>query len=72
LLDTYTAERHPVGARVLDWSRAQVALMRPDAGSRALRAVVGDLIDTADGATYVAGRVWGVESREDGLPHPQA
>src|ERR1700761_7396692 len=25
LLDSYTAERHPVGARILDWTRAQVA-----------------------------------------------
>src|SRR5580700_10138537 len=31
LLDTYTEERHPVGAWVLEWTRAQVALMRPDA-----------------------------------------
>ena len=30
LLDTYGAERHPIGAQVLDWSRAQVALMRTD------------------------------------------
>ena len=29
LLDSYSSERHPVGAQVLDWSRAQVALMRP-------------------------------------------
>ncbi len=29
LLDTYTTERHPVGAAVLDWSRAQVATMAP-------------------------------------------
>ena len=35
LLDSYTTERHPVGARILDWTRAQVALMRPS--SRALR-----------------------------------
>jgi hypothetical protein len=38
----------PVGARILDWTRAQVALMRPD--SRALAAIVRDLIDTRDGA----------------------
>ncbi len=30
LLDSYTKERHPVGARILDWTRAQVASMRPD------------------------------------------
>jgi 2-polyprenyl-6-methoxyphenol hydroxylase-like FAD-dependent oxidoreductase len=32
LLDSYQAERHPIGAQVLDWSRAQVALMRPGPG----------------------------------------
>jgi hypothetical protein len=29
LRDSYSSERHPVGAQVLDWSRAQFALMRP-------------------------------------------
>jgi 2-polyprenyl-6-methoxyphenol hydroxylase-like FAD-dependent oxidoreductase len=60
LLDSYHAERHPVGAQVLDWSRAQVALMRPDPGARALHAVFRDLINTRDGATYVAAKVWGI------------
>ena len=60
LLDTYQSERYPVGAQVLDWSRAQVSIMRPDSHSRALNAIMRDLIDTRDGATYVAGRVWGV------------
>ena len=27
LLDSYLSERHPVGAQILDWSRAQVALI---------------------------------------------
>ncbi len=71
LLDTYTGERHPVGAQVLDWSRAQVALMRPGRSSRALEAIIRDLIDTRDGATYFAGRVWGVSLRYDlGDDHP--
>jgi hypothetical protein len=35
LLDTYTGERHPIGAWVLDWTRAQVAVMRGDAYSSA-------------------------------------
>src|SRR5207302_81349 len=65
LLDSYTTERHPVGARILDWSRAQVELMRPDPHSRALEAVLRDLIDTRDGATYFAERVWGVSLRYD-------
>ncbi len=69
LLDSYSAERHPIGARVLDWTRAQVALMRPDC--RALTAIVRDLIATRDGATYFAERVWGVNLRyELGSEHP--
>jgi FAD binding domain len=63
LLDSYTMERHPIGARILDWTRAQVALMRPS--SHALAAVVRDLIATRDGATYFAERVWGVSLRYD-------
>jgi 2-polyprenyl-6-methoxyphenol hydroxylase-like FAD-dependent oxidoreductase len=71
LLDTYQQERHPIGAQVLDWSRAQVALMRPSPAERALRAIIGDLIETKDGATYFAGRVWGVGMRYDlGGDHP--
>lgn len=71
LLDSYFDERHPVGAQVLDWSRAQVALMRPSRSSRALEAIIRDLIDTRDGATYFAERVWGVSLRYDlGGSHP--
>jgi len=69
LLDSYTAERHPAGARILEWTRAQVALMRPS--SRALQAVMRDLIATRDGATYLAERVWGISLRYDlGDAHP--
>jgi 2-polyprenyl-6-methoxyphenol hydroxylase-like FAD-dependent oxidoreductase len=71
LLDSYSRERHPVGAQVLDWSRAQVALMRPNRSSRALEAIIRDLIDTSDGATYFAERVWAVSFRHDlGDGHP--
>jgi 2-polyprenyl-6-methoxyphenol hydroxylase-like FAD-dependent oxidoreductase len=71
LLDSYLSERYPVGAQVLDWSRAQVALMRPSRSSRALEAIIRDLIDTRDGATYFAERVWGVSTRYDlGGSHP--
>jgi 2-polyprenyl-6-methoxyphenol hydroxylase-like FAD-dependent oxidoreductase len=71
LLDSYTTERHPVGARILDWTRAQVALMRPDRSSRALEAILRDLLDTRDGATYFAERLWGVSLRYDlGDEHP--
>lgn len=71
LLDSYETERHPLGVKVLDWSRAQVAIMKPDPASRALNAIVRDLMETRDGATYVAGRVWGVSTHYDlGGDHP--
>lgn len=62
LLDSYHTERHPIGAQVLDWSRAQVAIMKPDPGARALNAIIRDLMNTRDGATYFAGRVWGIST----------
>ncbi|MGV9294365.1 FAD-dependent monooxygenase [Amycolatopsis sp. NPDC003676] len=65
LLDTYATERHPVGAKVLDWSRAQVAVMRPDPHSRAIQAVVRDLMATRDGTTYVFARTSGLSLRYD-------
>ncbi len=71
LLDSYYTERYPLGVQVLDWSRAQVAIMRPDADARALHAIVRDLMNTRDGATYFAGRVWGVFTHYDlGGGHP--
>ena len=71
LLDSYQTERHPLGAQVLDWSRAQVALMRPGPSARALNAIFRDLMDTRDGATYIAARVWGVFTHYDlGGNHP--
>src|ERR1700753_791002 len=71
LLDSYNAERHPVGVKVLDWSRAQAAVMKPDPHARALHAVIRDLMETRDGATYFAGRVWGVATHYDlGGSHP--
>jgi 2-polyprenyl-6-methoxyphenol hydroxylase-like FAD-dependent oxidoreductase len=71
LLDSYQTERHPLGVQVLDWSRAQVAIMRPDPDARALNAIFRDLMNTRDGATYLAGRVWGVHTHYDlGGDHP--
>lgn len=71
VLDTYTAERHPIGAWVLDWTRAQIALMRPDSHARALRKVVADLVDTVAGTTYFVKKISGAWQRYD-LPgdHP--
>lgn len=73
LLDSYYTERHPAGEQVLDWSRAQVAIMGPDPAARALNAIVRDLMNTRDGATYFAGRVWGIFTHYDlGGDHPLA
>ncbi|MFJ7085926.1 FAD-dependent monooxygenase [Streptomyces griseus] len=63
LLDTYTAERHPVGAAVLDWSRAQVATMNPGPNASALQHLVRDLLRTADGTTHVYRRSSGLFHR---------
>jgi 2-polyprenyl-6-methoxyphenol hydroxylase-like FAD-dependent oxidoreductase len=60
LLDTYTAERHPIAAWALDWTRAQVAIMRPDPHARAIQHVVRDLMQTRDGANYFARRLSGL------------
>lgn len=71
LLDTYTAERHPIGAWVLDWTRAQIAVMRPDPHARAIRALLTDLAATGDGTTHLVNRISGVWQRYDlGGGHP--
>ncbi|MGI5459650.1 FAD-dependent monooxygenase [Streptomyces sp. CA-249302] len=71
LLDTYDAERRPLGAWVLDWTRAQIGVLRGDAKSAALREVVADLLATRDGATHAVKKISGVTQRID-LPgdHP--
>ncbi|MGW3939290.1 FAD-dependent monooxygenase [Streptomyces phaeochromogenes] len=71
LLDTYDAERRPLGAWVLDWTRAQIGVMRGDANSAALREVVADLLSTRDGTTYAVKKISGADQRID-LPgdHP--
>ncbi|WP_458091025.1 FAD-dependent oxidoreductase [Streptomyces malaysiensis] len=65
LLDSYTGERHPVGASVLDWSRAQVATMKPGPNAPALRQLVRDLMSTPDGTTHVYRRTSGLFNRYD-------
>ncbi|MBT2213163.1 FAD-dependent monooxygenase [Actinomadura sp. NEAU-AAG7] len=71
LLDTYTSERHPVGAAVLDWSRAQVATMKPGPNALALRQLVHELLSTTDGTTLAYRRTAGLFDRYDlGDAHP--
>ncbi|MCC5574125.1 FAD-dependent monooxygenase [Microtetraspora sp. AC03309] len=58
-LDTYTAERHPVAARVLRNTRAQVALMRPGAQVDALREVLTEVLELPDARRYFSAMVEG-------------
>ncbi|MFD7819144.1 FAD-dependent oxidoreductase [Streptomyces sp. NPDC059785] len=65
LLDTYDTERRPLGAWVLDWTRAQIGVLRPDPKSAALREVVADLLSTPAGTTYAVKKISGVTQRVD-------
>ncbi len=65
LLDTYARERHPIGAAVLNWSRAQVMAMGPDPHAQAVQGVIRDLIETRDGTTYVFEKLSGTSLRYD-------
>lgn len=71
LLDTYQAERHPVGRWVLDWTRAQAGIMHPNPQAKAIESIVRDLAGTRDGATYFAEQLWGISLHYDfGGTHP--
>ncbi|KAL8707034.1 MAG: hypothetical protein Q9225_007867 [Loekoesia sp. 1 TL-2023] len=65
LLDTYESERHPVGAWVLEWTRAQVAILQPDPYGAAVQALIRDLIDTTDGTNLFIDRHWGLSQQYD-------
>ncbi|HTV18390.1 MAG TPA: FAD-dependent monooxygenase [Polyangiaceae bacterium] len=65
LLDSYTAERHPVAAHVLENTRAQVALMRPDPLTSALRTIVADVMKLPEGNRYFGEMLTGVGIRYD-------
>ena len=71
LLDTYTAERHPIGAGVLEWQRTQVAAITPSPWGRATQKLIRQLIETNDGANLFIDRFWGLSQKYDlGDPHP--
>ncbi|MFF8266845.1 rifampin monooxygenase [Streptomyces sp. NPDC016562] len=71
LLDSYHAERHPVGARVLANTRAQITLLGADPGATALRELFSKLMDFEEVNRYVTGMITAVEVRYDfGEGHP--
>ena len=71
LLDTYQAERHPVAARVLRDTMAQVALMRPDDRIEAARDTLSELLSMDEPRTRFAARMSGLDIHYDlGEGHP--
>ncbi|UQI45600.1 rifampin monooxygenase [Streptomyces sp. HU2014] len=65
LLDTYHAERHPVGARVLANTRAQITLLGTDPGATALRELLSELLDFEEANRYVTAMITAVGVRYD-------
>ncbi|MFE6171163.1 rifampin monooxygenase [Streptomyces sp. NPDC056464] len=65
LLDTYHAERHPVGAAVLANTRAQITLLGTEPGPTALRELFSKLMDFEEVNRYVTGMITAVEVRYD-------
>jgi 3-(3-hydroxy-phenyl)propionate hydroxylase len=65
LLDTYHAERHPVGARVLRNTMAQVALSRIDERSQALRDSMLELLSLDEPRTRIAAMISGLDVHYD-------
>jgi 3-(3-hydroxy-phenyl)propionate hydroxylase len=71
LLDSYHAERHPIGARVLRNTMAQVALHRTDARTQALNEVVSELLRMDDPRKRFAAMMSGLDVHYDlGDGHP--
>jgi 3-(3-hydroxy-phenyl)propionate hydroxylase len=71
LLDTYHAERHPVAARVLRHTMAQVALMRVDDRTEALRDAVSELLSMDEPRRRFAAMMSGLDIHYDfGAGHP--
>jgi 3-(3-hydroxy-phenyl)propionate hydroxylase len=71
LLDTYHAERHPVGARALRYTMAQGVLQRTDDRIDALIDVVSELVTMDEPRKRLAGTISGLDIHYDlGEGHP--
>ena len=71
LLDTYHAERHPIGARVLRLTMAATALGRGDDCTDALRETMTDVLQMEAPRRRLAGSMSGLDIRYDlGEGHP--
>jgi len=65
LLDTYHAERHPIGARVLKSTMAMAALSRGDERTNALRETMSELLSMDEPRKRYAGMMSGLDIRYD-------
>ncbi|MBW4721459.1 rifampin monooxygenase [Saccharothrix obliqua] len=65
LLDSYHAERHPVGADVLDTTRAQSELMSTEPGPRAVRRLLSELMDFAEVNRHLVEKITAIGVRYD-------
>ncbi|HLG56524.1 MAG TPA: FAD-dependent monooxygenase [Vicinamibacterales bacterium] len=71
LLDTYQAERHPIGARVLKATMAQTALMRGDERTKAAHEALSELLKMDEPRKRYAARMSGLDIHYDlGEGHP--
>jgi 3-(3-hydroxy-phenyl)propionate hydroxylase len=71
LLDTYHAERHPVGARALRYTMAQGVLQRSDDRIDALVGIMSELVSLDEPRKRLAGAISGLDIHYDlGEGHP--
>lgn len=71
LLDTYHAERHPVAARVLQNTMAQVGLSTTGERMEAARAIIAELLSMEEPRKRIAGMMSGLDIHYDlGEGHP--
>jgi 2-polyprenyl-6-methoxyphenol hydroxylase-like FAD-dependent oxidoreductase len=65
LLDTYTTERRPVAEAVLANTLAQVAIMRPDPQSGAMRDIMASILQLDDANRLIGEIMTGLSTRYD-------
>jgi 2-polyprenyl-6-methoxyphenol hydroxylase-like FAD-dependent oxidoreductase len=70
LLDTYEAERRPVAADVLDNTSAQMELLSPEPGPRAVRRLLSELMDFDEVNRHLIEKVTAINIRYDFGPGP--
>ena len=65
LLESYHTERYPVAADVLEHTRAQMLLMTPEPGPRAVRRLLADLMEFEDANRHLIEQISAIGVRYD-------